>query len=185
MHPLTERYNKISVKTLQDKKQYGSKYEIPHIDKCVINAGIGDLKENGGLITDFSKTLSLLTGQKPVVNKARKAISGFKIREGNPIGLKITLRGDKMNDFILKLIDFAILRTRDFRGLKKSCVSANGNLSIGIKDISIFPDLPLEVATHSFQIVISSTAKTLEEAMDLYTSLGFVFQADENNKSSK
>lgn len=185
MHPLEERYTKIVVPKLLEYKKYASTYQIPKLEKVTVNLGVGDLLSNGSAFDEMISFVSYLTGQKPQIIKARKSISGFKIREGMNVGVRVTLRGKRMNDFLYKLIDVSIMRTRDFRGIKKSAVTAQGILNIGIKDSSIFPDLPVDMATHPIQINVSSTATTLEEANILYTSLGFVFQEFASEKKSK
>ena len=185
MHLLEERYKQVVVPKLVELKKYDSVYEIPKLVKVTVNLGVGDLVSNGSGFDEMVSFVSYLTGQKPQIIKARKSISGFKLREGMNIGVKVTLRGKRMNDFLYKLAEVSIMRTRDFRGLKKSAVTADGIMNIGIKDSSIFPDLPVDMVTHPIQINISSTAKTLEEANILYTGLGFVFQEFEAEKKFK
>jgi large subunit ribosomal protein L5 len=178
MHALIERYNTKVLPQLKSEKEYKSPYEIPHITKVVVNMGIGDYMTDSKAVDQAMAMLGKLTGQKPVVLKARKAISGFKIRTGMPIGLKVTLRGKRMNDFLFKLIEIGLPRTRDFRGLKRTSVTAAGILNIGIRDSQIFPDLPLDTPSYSLQVTVSSTAKTKEESFILYENLGFFFQSD-------
>lgn len=182
IHPFLEKYEKVVIPKLKENFKYENKFTIPKVTKISVNAGIGDLAGNNGNIEAFTKTISMLTGQRPVVTKARKAISGFKIRINNPIGLKVTLRGKKMNDFILKLSEVSLMRVRDFRGLKPSSITKDGNLNIGIKDLSIFPDMPADFYNHPLQITIDSSAKTKEESTVFYNALGFVFQQNNDKK---
>lgn len=175
MHPLIARYNQVAVPKLKEVGSYSSTYLIPHITKTIINIGIGDLIGNSKGIEEVTRLLSDISGQKPVETKSRKAISGFKIRQNVVVGLKVTLRGRRMHDFLLKLIEITLPRTRDFRGLSPESVTGDGNLNVGIKDSMIFPEAPQDLKGHGLQVTIVSTAKSREESKTLYESMGFVF----------
>jgi len=186
MHLLTTRYNESVLPKLTQARQYPSTYLIPKVSKVSVNCGIGDVMTNGKAVEDVTKMLASITGQKPAEAKARTAISGFKIRQGQVVGLKTTLRGDRMNDFLLKLIEVALPRTRDFRGLKPSAITEDGTLNIGIRDSMIFPEVAnQEGTTHSLQVTVVSNARSKEEARLLYESLGFVFGTEEDTATKK
>ena len=179
MHPFTTLYNQTVLPKLKEGKAYSSTYLIPKVTKVTVNVGVGDCVGNSKALEDVISLVTDITGQKPVQTKARKAISGFKIRENMVVGLKTTLRGQMMNDFLIKFIEVVLPRTRDFRGLPITSVTADGNLNIGIKDSMIFPEVSQLTLSHGIQITVVSTAKTLEEARLLFESLGFVFQSEE------
>jgi large subunit ribosomal protein L5 len=179
MHPFLTTYTTVSIPKLKAEREYISDYMIPRVTKVVLNMGIGDLQGNNKGIEDATILLTQISGQKPVLTKARKAISGFKIRIGMQIGLKVTLRGERMYDFISKLSGVTLPRTRDFRGLKPSAITADGNLNLGIRDTIIFPEASQDGIGHGVQVTIVSTARTKEEAHTLYTSLGFPFQSEQ------
>jgi len=187
MHPFLTQYNEVALPKLKEFKNYESTYQIPSVSKVSVNCGLGDVMTNDKQIEEVSKLIGLITGQKPVETKARKAISGFKIRQNMVIGLKVTLRGARMHDFLAKLTQIALPRTRDFRGLKPSAITADGNLNIGIKDSMIFPEAPQEAGNHGIQITVVSSATSMEEARLLFESLGFVFSTEEieTKKSGK
>lgn len=178
MHSFLTTYNTVAVPELTKKVSYPSTYLIPKVTKVVVNVGIGDLQGNTKGTEEAIQLVGRLTGQKPVLTKARKAISGFKIRQGMDVGLKVTLRGERMYDFLAKLIMVTLPRTRDFRGLKSSAITADGNLNLGIRDTSIFPEASEDGTSHGIQITIVSTASSLDEARTLYTSLGFPFPSE-------
>ena len=179
MHPFVIHYNQVVVPKLKEARQYPSSYVIPHIEKVSINCGVGDLLGNDKAIEDVATMLSAITGQKAVTTKSRKAIAGFKIRQNVTVGLKVTLRGTRMHDFLSKLTQVTLPRTRDFRGLKASSVTSDGNLNIGIKDSMIFPESNQDGLSHSLQVTLVSNATSKEEAHLLYESLGFVFGGEE------
>jgi large subunit ribosomal protein L5 len=180
LQPLVERYQSQVLPALKERFTYSSTYLIPKITKVVVNVGIGDFRENKKAMEDIMLTLTKITGQKPVMVKARKSIAGFKIREGMEVGIVVTLRGARMNDFVQKLISVSLPRTRDFRGIKETAVTADGNLNVGIKDASIFPEAPVDLTTFGIQVTVVSTARTRDEAFALYTGLGFPIQGHGN-----
>lgn len=175
MHPYLKQYNEVVVPKLVEKTSYASKFLIPKIEKVVLNVGIGSVVASGKPTDNVTNTLVAIAGQKPVVTKSRKAISGFKIRQGVEVGMKVTLRGTRMYDFITKLTQIALPRTRDFRGLKPTSITADGCLHIGIKDSMIFPEVSQDAAGQSLQVTLVSTARSQEEARLLFESLGFIF----------
>ncbi len=163
------------------KKKYSFKndLQVPKIEKIVINAGIGNLvKESKDNLDIILADMVKIAGQKPQVIKSKKAISGFKLRPGDVVGLKATLRGDRMYDFLEKLIKIAFPRIRDFRGIKKSTVDKNGNINIGIKEHSVFPEIKIEEVKKVFglQISIKTNAKTKMQALNLIKAFGAVFE---------
>ena len=185
MHPYLTRYNQRVLPKLTEAKSYVSSYCVPKVTKISLNVGLGDLLGNDKAIEQVTGLLVAISGQKPVETKARKAIAGFKIRQGMVIGLKVTLRGQRMYDFLMKLLEISLPRTRDFRGLRASGITADGNLNIGIKDSIIFPEASQDSTNHGIQITIVSTARSLQEARLLYESMGFVFQSEEEVVTKK
>ncbi len=179
-HSIKEKYNKEAISEM--KKQFGfeNDMQVPKIDKVVVNAGIGKFTKDSALIEDVRKSIVAITGQKPVMMKARKSIAGFKIREGQEVGLKATLRGRRKWDFIEKLVGAAIPRVRDFQGIKESAVDADGNLNLGIKEHMIFPEIiPDQVKNvMGLQINITTTAKNKDEGLALFRTLGFPLKKD-------
>ncbi len=157
---------------------YTSIMEVPKVDKIVVNMGIGDAVFNPKVLDDAVAELELLTGQKPVVTKAKNSISNFKLREGMPIGAKVTLRGDRMYYFLEKLISVALPRVRDFRGISANSFDGRGNYTVGIKEQIIFPEISLDKVkkVRGMDIVIVTTANTDQEARELLRGLGMPFK---------
>ncbi len=172
-----ERYESEVKANLMKEFNYSSVMEIPKIDKIVVNIGVGDATGNSKLIDDSVKELQQITGQKPVVTKAKKSIATFKLREGMPIGCKVTLRGERMYEFYDKLVSITLPRTRDFRGVNKNAFDGRGNYTLGIKEQTIFPEINFEQVNRvrGMDIVIVTTANTDEEARFLLKELGFPF----------
>ena len=172
-----ERYESEVKASLMKEFNYSSVMEIPKIDKIVVNIGVGDATGNSKLIDDSVKELQQITGQKPVVTKAKKSIATFKLREGMPIGCKVTLRGERMYEFYDKLVSITLPRTRDFRGVNKNAFDGRGNYTLGIKEQTIFPEINFEQVNRvrGMDIVIVTTANTDEEARFLLKELGFPF----------
>ena len=181
---IKEKYNKEVVAEM--KKQFGFKsgLQVPRIEKVVVNVGIGKFIKDSALVEDVRKTIQVIAGQKPVMVKAKQSIAGFKIREGQEVGIKATLRGKRKWDFIEKLVHTAIPRVRDFQGLKDSAVDASGNLNIGIKEHTIFPEILAENVKNvvGFQVNITTTAKNKEEGLALFRLMGFPLKKDEIKK---
>lgn len=178
MNRLKEKYLNEIVPSLQKKHNYKSIMEVPKLEKVVINIGVGDATSNSKLIEAAVKDLELIAGQKPVVTKARKSIAGFKVREGQAIGCKVTLRGEGMYNFIDKLISIALPRVRDFRGVSPKAFDGRGNYTLGIKEQLIFSEIDYDnvVKVRGMDIVFVTTAKSNEEAFDLLNELGIPFR---------
>ena len=179
MEKLREQYEKEVVPALMKKFQYKSIMQVPKLDKVVINIGLGDTKENPKSLENAMNDLSIITGQKPVITKARKSIAAFKLREGANIGCKVTLRSDKMYDFVYKLFNVALPRVRDFRGVSADSFDGRGNYSMGIKEQLIFPEIEYDKIDRlrGMDIIFVTTAETDEEAKELLTLLGMPFKA--------
>ena len=178
MNRLKEKYLNEIVPSLQNKYNYKSVMEVPKLEKIVINIGVGDATGNSKLLEAACADLELIAGQKPVVTKAKKSIAGFKLREGQAIGCKVTLRGENMYNFLDKLISISLPRVRDFRGLSPKSFDGRGNYTIGIKEQLIFPEINFDEVekVRGMDIVIVTTAKTNEEAFDLLKELGVPFR---------
>ena len=178
MEKLREQYNNEVVPALMKKFEYKSIMQVPKLDKVVINIGLGDLKENPKALENAMKDLTQITGQKPVITKARKSIAAFKLREGANIGCKVTLRSDKMYDFAYKLMNVALPRVRDFRGVSTHSFDGRGNYSMGIKEQLIFPEIEYDKVDklRGMDIVFATTATTDEEARELLKLLGMPFK---------
>ena len=163
---------------LMKKFNYKSVMQIPKFDKIVINIGLGEAKDNPKVIDAALSDLAAITGQKPVVTKAKKSIANFKVRQGMPVGAKVTLRGDSMYEFIDKFFNIALPRVRDFKGVSKNSFDGRGNYSMGIKEQLIFPEINYDKVDKikGMNIVFTTTAKTDEEAMELLKLLGMPFE---------
>mgnify|MGYP003226630816 CR=1 FL=1 len=179
MEKLREQYEKEVVPALMKKFQYKSIMQVPKLDKVVINIGLGDTKENPKSLENAMNDLTHITGQRPVVTKAKKSIAAFKLREGANIGCKVTLRSDKMYDFVYKLFNVALPRVRDFRGVSADSFDGRGNYSMGIKEQLIFPEIEYDKIDRlrGMDIIFVTTAETDEEAKELLTLLGMPFKA--------
>ena len=178
MSTLKEKYNKEIVPALKEKFNYSSVMEVPRLEKIVINIGVGDGAREEKFIEAAKNELAEITGQQPVVTKAKKSIAGFKLREGQPIGVKVTLRGERMYEFLDKLISVGLPRVRDFRGLSTKSFDGRGNYTIGIKEQLIFPEINFDEVekVRGMDIVVVTTAKTDAEALDLLKELGVPFR---------
>ena len=178
MEKLREQYEKEVIPALMKKFNYKSVMEVPKIDKIVINIGLGDIKDNPKSLENAMNDLAQITGQRPIITKARKSIAAFKLREGVNIGCKVTLRKTKMYDFAYKLINVALPRVRDFRGLSANSFDGRGNYSLGIKEQLIFPEIEYDKVDklRGMDIIFVTTAKTDEEAKELLTLLGMPFK---------
>ena len=178
MEKLKEQYLKEVVPALMKKFEYKSVMQVPKLDKIVINIGLGDLKDNPKALDNAMNDLQIITGQKPIITKAKKSIAAFKLREGANIGLKVTLRAGKMYDFAYKLFNVALPRVRDFRGVSDSSFDGRGNYSMGVKEQLIFPEIEYDKIDklRGMDICFATTAKTDEEAKELLTLLGMPFR---------
>lgn len=176
---LQEKYLSEAVKGLQDKFQYKNVMEIPKLVKVVINMGVGEAIGNSKALEAAVADLTQIAGQKPVITKAKKSIAAFKVRQGMPLGVKVTLRGDRMYYFLDKLINIALPRVRDFRGVSPTAFDGRGNYALGLKEQLIFPEIDYDKIdkVRGMDIIIVTTAKTDEEARELLRLLGMPFSA--------
>ena len=179
MEKLREQYEKEVVPALMKKFNYKSIMEVPKLEKIVLNVGLGDIRENPKALENTMNDLSIITGQKPVVTKAKKSIAAFKIREGVNMGCKVTLRSTKMYEFAYKLFNVALPRVRDFRGVSSNSFDGRGNYSMGIKEQLIFPEIEYDKVDklRGMDIIFVTTAKTDEEGRELLRLLGMPFHA--------
>ncbi|GAA0488881.1 50S ribosomal protein L5 [Alkalibacterium sp. s-m-22] len=178
MTRLKEKYNNDVRPSLVEKFEYSSVMQAPEVDKIVINMGVGDAVSNTKNLDKAVEELTKISGQKPVVTRAKKSIAGFRLREGMPIGTKVTLRGARMYDFLDKLVSVSLPRVRDFRGVSKNAFDGRGNYTLGIKEQLIFPEIDYDDVdkVRGMDIVIVTTADTDEEARELLGQLGMPFQ---------
>ena len=175
---LRETYKNDVFKALMDQFKYKNVMEVPKLEKVTLNMGLGEAKENAQILESAVEEIGLITGQRPVVTRARKSIANFKVRQGMPVGAKVTLRGDNMYDFIDKLFNIALPRVRDFKGVSKNSFDGRGNYSMGIKEQLIFPEINYDKVDtiKGMNIVFTTTAKTDEEAAALLKGLGLPFE---------
>ena len=178
MNRLQEKYQNSVRAELANKFAYKSSMQIPKVEKIVINMGIGDAVANVKVLDDAVEELTLITGQKPVVTKARKSIANFKLREGMPIGCKVTLRGERMYQFLDKLVSVALPRVRDFHGINENAFDGRGNYTLGVKEQLIFPEINFDKIkkVRGMDIVIVTTANTDEEGRTLLQLMGMPFR---------
>ena len=178
MSNFKDLYNKEITKALHDEFGYTSKMEIPKLEKIVINMGVGEGSKDDKFIEAAVKDLEIIAGQKPVVTKAKKSIAGFKLREGQPVGVKVTLRGENMYNFMEKLIKVALPRVRDFHGVSKTAFDGHGNYTLGIKEQLIFPEIEYDnvVKVRGMDIIFVTTAKTNKEAEALLKAFGMPYR---------
>ena len=176
---LQEKHLSEDVKGMMDKFNYKNVMEIPKIEKVVINMGIGEAVANSKALDSAVADLTLIAGQRPVITKAKKSIAAFKLRQGMPIGTKVTLRGDRMYYFLDKLMNIALPRVRDFRGVNPTAFDGRGNYALGMKEQLIFPEIEYDKIdkVRGMDIIIVTTAKTDEEARELLRLLGMPFSA--------
>lgn len=173
-----EIYNEFVKDELMEKFNYDSIMEVPKIDKVVINMGLGAAAQNSKLIDEAVEQLTLISGQRPLITKAKKSIAGFKLREEQPIGVKVTLRKDEMYNFLDKLVMIALPRVRDFRGISSKSFDGRGSYTLGITEQLIFPEIDFDKINKimGMDITIVTTAKTNEEGLALLERMGFPFQ---------
>ena len=178
MNRLKEKYLNEVIPSLKEKYDYKSVMEIPKLEKIVINVGVGDATTNSKLLDAAVNDLTVITGQKPVITKAKKSIAGFHVREGQSIGCKVTLRGEAMYNFMDKLISIALPRVRDFRGISPKAFDGRGNYTLGVKEQLIFSEIEYDnvVKVRGMDIVFVTTAKSNQEAYDLLNELGMPFR---------
>ncbi|WP_326717172.1 50S ribosomal protein L5 [Vagococcus jeotgali] len=178
MNRLKEKYLNEVTPSLVEKFNYSSVMQTPKVDKIVINMGVGDAVSNSKNLDKAVEELALISGQKPMITKAKKSIAGFRLREGMPIGCKVTLRGERMYEFLDKLVSVSLPRVRDFHGVSKKSFDGRGNYTLGIKEQLIFPEVDYDLVdkVRGMDIVIVTTANTDEEARELLGQLGMPFQ---------
>ena len=175
---LRETYKNTVFQQLMDQFKYENVMEVPKLEKVTINMGLGEAKENAKILDSAVAEIGLITGQRPVITRARKSIANFKARQGMPVGAKVTLRGDNMYEFLDKLFNIALPRVRDFKGVSKNSFDGRGNYSMGIKEQLIFPEISYDQVDtiKGMNIVFTTTAKTDEEAAALLAGLGLPFE---------
>ncbi len=175
---LKEKYKKEVVSALMTEFKYKNVMQVPKVEKIVLNVGMGEAISNMKLLEAAVKELAAITGQRPVITKAKKSIATFKLREGMPIGCMVTLRGDRMYEFLDRLISFALPRIRDFKGVSGKSFDGRGNYTLGVKEQLMFPEIKYDeiAAVHGMDIVIVTTAKTNEEGKKLLNLLGMPFR---------
>jgi large subunit ribosomal protein L5 len=178
MARLKERYDETIKQELVNKFNYSSVMQAPKIEKIVVNMGVGDAVQNAKVLDTAVEELAQITGQKPIITKAKKSIATFRLREGMPIGAKVTLRGERMYEFLDKLISVSLPRVRDFRGISKKAFDGRGNYTLGVKEQLIFPEIDYDKVSkvRGMDIVIVTTANTDEEVRELLTQFGMPFQ---------
>jgi len=178
---LKQRFRDEVVPRLKDELGLVNVMQVPRLEKAVVNMGVGDSLKDGRFLDAAVEDLQTITGQKPIVTKARKSIAGFKLREGNPIGVKVTLRGDRMWEFVDRLISLALPRIRDFRGLEPSAFDGHGNYTLGVTEQLIFPEIDYDkvLKVRGMDITIVTTAAGDEEGRALLAALGFPFAGAE------
>ena len=178
MARLKETYLNEIVDGMTKKFGYKNVMEVPKLDKIVINMGVGEAKDNAKVLESAMKDLEIIAGQKPVITRAKKSVANFKLREGMPIGCKVTLRGDKMYEFADRLINLALPRVRDFRGVNNNSFDGRGNYALGIKEQIIFPEIEYDKVdkVRGMDIIFVTTAKSDEEARELLTQFGMPYK---------
>ena len=179
MARLRERYREEVVPALRERFEYKNVMQVPRLEKIVANMGVGEAAQNSRALDGAMDDLARITGQKPQLRRARKSIAGFKIREGMPVGARVTLRGERMWEFLDRLISIALPRVRDFRGISPRSFDGRGNFALGLREQLIFPEIPYDTvdATRGLDVAVVTTAKTDEEARELLRLLGMPFRA--------
>ena len=174
---LAKEYNEKVAPALEEKFNYKSSMQVPKIDKIVLNMGVGDATTNSKNLDEAVEELGLISGQKPLITKAKKSIAGFRLREGMSIGAKVTLRGERMYDFLDKLVNVALPRVRDFHGVSNKAFDGRGNYTLGIHEQLIFPEIDYDKVNRvrGLDVVIVTTAQTDEESRELLAQLGMPF----------
>ena len=177
MSRLKEKYLNEIKDEMQKKFEYKNVMQIPKLDKIVINMGVGEAKENAKILDTAVKDLETITGQKAVVTRAKNSVANFKLREGQPIGCKVTLRGERMYEFLDRLVNLALPRVRDFRGVNPNAFDGRGNYALGIKEQLIFPEIEYDKVdkVRGMDVIFVTTAKTDEEARELLTLFNMPF----------
>jgi len=174
---LKEKYISDVKNALMDKFQYKSSMQVPKLEKIVINMGLGDAKENSKMLQSAVDELALISGQRPIITKAKKSVANFKVREGMNVGAKVTLRGERMYEFLDRFVSIALPRVRDFRGINPNSFDGRGNYSLGLKEQLIFPEIEYDNVdvVRGMDVTFVTTAKTDEEARELLRLMGLPF----------
>ncbi|WP_255724652.1 50S ribosomal protein L5 [Shimazuella soli] len=175
---LKEQYTNEIIPSLMNKFEYKSVMQVPKVEKIVLNMGVGEAVQNSKVLDNAVEDMTAIAGQKPVITRAKKSIAGFKLREGMPIGVKVTLRGKRMYDFLDKLINISLPRVRDFRGISPKSFDGRGNYTLGVKEQLIFPEISYDKVdkVRGMDVVIVTTANTDEEAFTLLSEMGMPFR---------
>jgi len=178
---MRQRYDDQIVKAMTEKFGYGNRHEVPKIEKVTLNMGVGEASQDKKKVQTAAEEMELIAGQKPVITKAKKSIAQFKLREGMPIGCKVTLRRDRMYEFLDRLITIAMPRIRDFRGLNPKSFDGRGNYAMGLKEQIVFPEISYDKIekVRGLDVIVTTTAKTDEEARELLRLFGFPFPVEE------
>ncbi len=180
MAVLREQYKNEIVPNLMERFQYKNVMEVPHLERIVVNLGVGEARDDVKALDDAVSQLTQITGQKPIITRAKKSIANFKIRAGMPVGCKVTLRGELMYEFFYKLVAVALPRIRDFRGVSTRSFDGRGNYSLGIREMTVFPEIDIDNIdrVRGMDIIIVTSAPTDEEAQELLARLGMPFKKD-------
>lgn len=175
---LKEKYSTEVVPSLMEKFQYRNVMEVPKLEKIILNMGLGEAKENPKILESAIEELGIITGQKPVVTRAKKSVANFKLRDGMAVGLKVTLRGAKMYEFLDKLMNISLPRVRDFRGVSSTSFDGRGNYALGVKEQLIFPEIDYDKidSIKGMDIIVVTTANTDEESKEFLTLMGMPFK---------
>ncbi|ESZ87362.1 MAG: 50S ribosomal protein L5 [Blastomonas sp. CACIA14H2] len=186
MPRLRQRYDDVIAKAMQEKFGYKNPMQVPKLEKITINMGVGEGSQDKKKVTTAAAEMELIAGQKPVITKARKSIAQFKLREGMPIGCKVTLRKERMYEFLDRLVTIAMPRIRDFRGLNPKSFDGRGNYAMGLKEQIIFPEISYDQidAVRGMDIIVTTTAKTDDEARELLRLFGFPFPVEETQEKA-
>ena len=184
---LRQQYDDTIIKAMTEKFGYKNVMEIPRLDKIVLNMGVGEATQDKKKVEQAATEMELIAGQKPVVTKAKKSIAQFKLREGMPIGVKVTLRRERMYEFLDRFITIALPRVRDFRGLNPKSFDGRGNYACGLKEQLIFPEISYDQVdqTRGMDVIVATTAKTDDEARELLRLFGFPFPQEESADEKK
>ena len=183
---LQKVYEDTIIKAMTEKFGYANAMQVPKIEKIVINMGVGDATQDKKRVDQAAKEMELIAGQKPVITKAKKSIAQFKLREGMPIGVKVTLRGDRMYEFVDRLVTIALPRVRDFRGLNPKSFDGRGNYALGLREQIIFPEINYDQIdkVRGMDVIVTTTAKTDEEARELLRLFNFPFPQEEQREAA-
>ncbi|MDZ4308735.1 50S ribosomal protein L5 [Allopontixanthobacter sp.] len=178
---MKQRYDDVIVKAMTEKFGYTNRLQVPRLDKITLNMGVGEASQDKKKVQTAAEEMALIAGQKPVITKAKKSIAQFKLREGMPIGCKVTLRRERMYEFVDRLVTIAMPRIRDFRGLNPKSFDGRGNYAMGLKEQIIFPEISYDQIekVRGMDIIVTTTAKTDEEAKELLRLFGFPYPAEE------